>query len=218
MQYFVYIGRHNKTIELFSKLSTGVFYAAPNCYKATKVLDKIREKYDAALFIEQVELSKDIADIRSIRKMYPGLYMVLVIEYLKAGVNNTIKYETNSEVLKDLSTFLTRRKEQKIEALQLQTQNLKAFRLPSWKRIFDIFFSGIALLFLSPLLIATAIAIRLESKGPIIYKSKRVGSNYQIFDFLKFRSTNTNRKKKRKKIYGEKNPVSLKKQTKKKFS
>ena len=127
MQYFVYIGRHNKTIELFSKLSTGVFYAAPNCYKATKVLDKIREKYDAALFIEQVELSKDIADIRSIRKMYPGLYMVLVIdsitkeeatEYLKAGVNNTIKYETNSEVLKDLSTFLIRRKEQKIEALQ----------------------------------------------------------------------------------------------------
>ncbi|MCS2307286.1 hypothetical protein NXX42_12230 [Bacteroides thetaiotaomicron] len=86
------------------------------------MLDKIREKYDAALFIEQVELSKDIADIRSIRKMYPGLYMVLVIdsitkeeatEYLKAGVNNTIKYETNSEVLKDLSTFLTRRKEQK---------------------------------------------------------------------------------------------------------
>ena len=197
MQYFVYIDKHNKTIELFSKLSIGVFYAAPNCYKATKVLDTIREKYDAALFIEQVELSKDIADIRSIRKMYPGLYMVLVIdsitkeeatEYLKAGVNNTIKYETNSEVLKDLSTFLIRRKEQKIEALQLKTQNLNAFRLPSWKRIFDIFFSGIALLFLSPLLIATSIAIRLESKGPIIYKSKRVGSNYQIFDFLKFRS------------------------------
>ena len=53
MQYFVYIGRHNKTIELFSKLSTGVFYAAPNCYKATKVLDKIREKYDAALLLSR---------------------------------------------------------------------------------------------------------------------------------------------------------------------
>lgn len=48
-----------------------------------------------------------------------------------------------------------------------------------------------ALLFLSPLLIFTAIAIRLESKGPIIYKSKRVGSNYRIFDFLKFRSMYT---------------------------
>jgi len=200
MQYFVYIGKHNKTIELFSKLSIGVFYAAPDCYKATKVLDKIREKYDAVLFIEQIELSKDIADIRSLRKKYPGLYMVLITdsitkeeatEYLKAGVNNTIKYETNSQVLKDLSTFLTRRKEQKIEALQLKTQNLNAFCLPTWKRIFDIIFSGMALLFLSPLLIATAIAIRMESKGPIIYKSKRVGSNYLIFDFLKFRSMYT---------------------------
>ena len=99
------------------------------------MLDKIREKYDAALFIEQVELSKDIADIRSIRKMYPGLYMVLVIdsitkeeatEYLKAGVNNTIKYETNSEVLKDLSTFLTRRKEQKIRSTATPNTEFKS--------------------------------------------------------------------------------------------
>lgn len=42
-----------------------------------------------------------------------------------------------------------------------------------------------------PSLIFTALAIRLESKGAVIYKSKRVGSNYQIFDFLKFRSMYT---------------------------
>ena len=48
-----------------------------------------------------------------------------------------------------------------------------------------------ALICLSPLLILTAITIRVESKGPIIYKSKRVGSNYLIFDFLKFRSMYT---------------------------
>lgn len=200
MQYFVYIGKDSKTIELFSKLSIGIFYAVSNCNKAIKVLDKIREKYDAALFFEQVNLSKDIADIRSMRKKYPGLYMVLVIdslskeeasEYLKAGINNTIKYETNQEALTDLSTFLKRRKEQRIEALQLKAQNINAFRLPMWKRVFDIFFSGMAILCLSPLLLLTALAIRIESKGPIIYKSKRVGSNYQIFDFLKFRSMYT---------------------------
>ncbi|WP_448777949.1 sugar transferase [Bacteroides congonensis] len=200
MQYFVYIGKDSKTIELFSKLSIGVFYAASNCNKAIKVLDKIREKYDAALFFEQVNLSKDIADIRYMRKKYPGLYMVLVIdslskeeasEYLKAGINNTIKYETTHEALTDLSTFLRRRKEQKIKALQLKAQNINAFKLPLWKRAFDIFFSGMAILCLSPLLIFTALAIRIESKGPIIYKSKRVGSNYQIFDFLKFRSMYT---------------------------
>ena len=38
------------------------------------------------------------------------------------------------------------------------------------------------------LLIAVAVAVRLDSPGPVIYKSKRVGSNYRIFDFLKFRS------------------------------
>ena len=201
MQYFIYIGRDRKTIELFSKLSIGVFYAAPNCAKAIKVLDNIREKYDIALFFEQVSLEKDIADVSYMRKKYPGLYMVLVMdsitkeeasEYLKAGINNTIKYEANyQEAFKDLSTFLIRRKEQKIKALQLKAQNLNAFHLPLWKRVFDIFFSGMAILCLSPLLIFTAIAIRLESKGPIIYKSKRVGSNYLIFDFLKFRSMYT---------------------------
>ena len=200
MQYFIYIGKDSKTIELFSKLSIGVFYAISNCNKAIKVLDKIREKYDTALFFEQVSLSKDIADIRYMRQKYPGLYMVLVIdslskeeaaEYLKAGINNTVKYETTHEALTDLSTFLKRRKEQKIKALQLKAQNINAFKLPLWKRVFDIFFSGMAILCLSPLLILTALAIRIESKGPIIYKSKRVGSNYQIFDFLKFRSMYT---------------------------
>lgn len=141
-----------------------------------------------------------IGNIHYMRKKYPGLYMVLVIdslskeeapEYLKAGINNTIKYETNPESLQALSTFLKHRKDQKIQALQLKTQNLNAFRLPLWKRAFDIVFSGMALLCLSPLLILTALAIRLESKGPIIYKSKRVGSNYLIFDFLKFRSMYT---------------------------
>ena len=57
-----------------------------------------------------------------------------------------------------------------------------------WKRLFDIIFASIAIIILSPLLIVVAIAIRIESKGKIIYKSKRVGSNYKIFDFLKFRS------------------------------
>ena len=82
MQYFVYIGKDSKTINLFSKLSIGVFYAASNCNQAIKVLDKIREKYDTALFFEQINLSQDIVNIHYMRKKYPGLYMVLVIDSL----------------------------------------------------------------------------------------------------------------------------------------
>ena len=70
-------------------------------------------------------------------------------------------------------------------------KEIKHFVLPLWKRIFDIVFSSISLVILSPIFVLIAIAIRLESKGAIIYKSKRVGTNYTIFNFLKFRSMYT---------------------------
>ena len=114
------------------------------------------------------------------------------LQYLKAGINNTIPFESPQDAIDSLISFQKRRKQQKIKDLQKRGENIQTFRLPLWKRYFDILFSGTALLGLSPLLIITAIAIRLESKGAIIYKSKRVGSNYEIFDFLKFRSMYTN--------------------------
>lgn len=56
------------------------------------------------------------------------------------------------------------------------------------KRSFDIFISGGLLLLTSPLLLVVAVAIRLESKGPIFYAAKRVGQYYKTFRFWKFRS------------------------------
>ena len=67
-------------------------------------------------------------------------------------------------------------------------RNLLQFKIPVWKRLFDIFVSSLAILVTSPIMIITAIAIKLESPGPALFKSKRVGTSYQIFDFLKFRS------------------------------
>lgn len=63
-----------------------------------------------------------------------------------------------------------------------------AYRLPLMKRIFDIFFSGLALLMLSPLFLIIALLIRLESRGAVFYYSLRVGSGYRVFKFYKFRS------------------------------
>lgn len=62
------------------------------------------------------------------------------------------------------------------------------YRMPVLKRLFDILVSFFAILFLSPLFIVVAIAIKIESKGPVVYKSKRVGTGYRVFDFYKFRS------------------------------
>ena len=59
------------------------------------------------------------------------------------------------------------------------------------KRTFDMLAALIALILLSPILIIVALIIKIESKGPIFYKSKRVGQHYKVFDFYKFRSMRT---------------------------
>jgi lipopolysaccharide/colanic/teichoic acid biosynthesis glycosyltransferase len=62
------------------------------------------------------------------------------------------------------------------------------YKTPFLKRSFDIIMSGGALLALSPVLLATMVAIRMESKGKVFYSSKRVGANFHEFGFYKFRS------------------------------
>ena len=201
MLHLVYIGRYERTIEHFSKQVKESFYHVLTYAKATKIIDKIREKYDIIILFEQTDIQKDILDIEYLRKKYLGIYMVLVmdsltkeesLQYLKAEINNTIPFEAPQEAIESLINFQKRRKQQKIKDIQKKGENIQTFKLPVWKRCFDIVSSGFALIILSPLLIITAIAIRMESKGAVIYKSKRVGSNYQIFDFLKFRSMYTN--------------------------
>ena len=57
-----------------------------------------------------------------------------------------------------------------------------------FKWIFDKTVAISALLLLSPVMIATAIAIRLESKGPVLFKQKRHGFNNELIEIYKFRS------------------------------
>lgn len=56
------------------------------------------------------------------------------------------------------------------------------------KRIFDIIFSLIGIIVFSPFMLIIAIAIKLDDKGPILFKQKRCTENGQVFEILKFRS------------------------------
>lgn len=57
-----------------------------------------------------------------------------------------------------------------------------------FKRAFDIVASATGIIISSPVLILASVAIRLESKGPVIYRSRRVGENYKLFNIYKFRT------------------------------
>lgn len=59
------------------------------------------------------------------------------------------------------------------------------------KHVFDMIFGVIGVIVLSPLMLATAVAIKLESRGPILFKQKRHGFNNEIIEVWKFRSMYT---------------------------
>lgn len=56
------------------------------------------------------------------------------------------------------------------------------------KRIIDVCFSLFSIIVFSPLLLLISILIKLDSKGPIIFKQKRVGMNCKCFQMYKFRT------------------------------
>lgn len=70
----------------------------------------------------------------------------------------------------------------------LRKKNLSLF----WKRVFDIFVSALMLIVLSPLFLILAIAIKIDSKGPVFYRQERVTQYGKHFKIHKFRTMVSN--------------------------
>ena len=64
----------------------------------------------------------------------------------------------------------------------------KIFKYRNTKYLFDILFSLIFLIILSPIFIFIAIFVKFSSRGPIFYAHKRIGKNKKFFNCLKFRT------------------------------
>ncbi|MBA3828343.1 MAG: sugar transferase [Taibaiella sp.] len=151
------------------------------------------------VLIEIDEQGLAFALVETIQKnmMLKGLLIVLLtprdnpewlIKAKKLRVHDFYKAPYNIDHISERLVFLVKFKLIRPSLDKLSDQTVISFKVPSVKRAFDVIFSGVLLLLLSPLFLIVAILIRLESKGPIIYKSKRVGTGYKIFDFYKFRS------------------------------
>lgn len=60
--------------------------------------------------------------------------------------------------------------------------------IPRWKRALDILGATVLIVLTVPIMLLVALLIKIESRGPVFYISKRVGQGYRIFNFYKFRS------------------------------
>ena len=192
----VYLGKNPNTRDKL-KYVPGQIVRMTSTYKDAAKLCVPRVKNEHFIvFFERGVISEDITSITYLKKKCPGLYIILLtdllsdeerITYQKCGINDTLNKDSSVTEINKKIQFITSRENILFDD-KASGKNILHFKIPIWKRTFDIIFSLIALIILSPVFIITAIAIKLESNGPVLFKSKRVGTNYTVFDFLKFRS------------------------------
>ncbi|MRX66307.1 sugar transferase [Maribacter sp. RZ05] len=110
-------------------------------------------------------------------------------EALALGIDDLYARPLQLERLKGRIIFLNELKSNlKRNRILTSKEEVKPYKTKFLKRVFDIAVAGTALICAAPLLLIFIIAIRLESKGKVYYISKRVGTGYKIFNFLKLRS------------------------------
>ena len=182
----------------FVQLAGGHLRVVPNMPSAIRTLDASGDPRPIILF-ERRTRKIDLQNIRLLRSQYPQSAIILLTgtldaterkAYLEAGTNSALRPDTDAATFDRTIRFITEYAF-RYKPVHTAQPRLTGFRMPLWKRTFDVLASAGAIVLLSPVLLATAVAVRLDSPGPVIYRSKRVGSNYRVFDFLKFRSMRT---------------------------
>jgi len=126
--------------------------------------------------------------------------VVLALEERRNALplNDLLKIKTTGVEVYDFSSFL----ERETGRVDLDSLNPSWLifsdgfsagrRLSSWgKRIFDVTVSLLLLLIALPVILVTAIAVKLESRGPAFYRQRRVGLYGEAFDVIKLRSMRT---------------------------
>lgn len=191
-----YLGTNRECYSRFSSLSDDKIQF---CSTVKELFDFVKENIpeeSVLIFFEKNDIEIDIPLLKEIREKISLSYIILVADhipkdqfrrYMQNGVRDTACSNVTKERIKNGIQFIERN--HKFLCCSYKEQlPLGNYKIPFWKRLFDVIFSLFALIVLSPFLIIVSIFIRIESPGPIIYRSKRVGSNYKEFDFFKFRS------------------------------
>ncbi len=201
---FFYIGKKISNLDTLIKVFESG-YAAENATKAISMLSRLLRSHTLpgciiaedtlsqeciAQLTTLLQSSKELAAIpffvdASEEKNYTKFHETAIVDDL-ISINNLPKQQLVRKVL-----FWKKIKDRALATPFSQThakQRNRTTFTAAVKRTLDIIISVILLIATSPLFLLIALALKLESKGPAIYVSKRVGRGYKIFTFYKFRT------------------------------
>jgi lipopolysaccharide/colanic/teichoic acid biosynthesis glycosyltransferase len=209
---FLYIGRDNDLLQLLSNTftegsSVATFKEAQQALYKDQFLDNPVDVIFIDLHLDNKEFGKICRSIQQ-RKLAIEIPIIYNQERLTSKkinitrqlhlieesgvVDDVVDLKRNVQVLADKITFLKQVK-RRTTHISVFRQILKKCRIPaqmpiSGKRVFDIVLSLLGILFLAPVFLLIALAIKLESRGPVFYISMRAGKGFKMFKFYKFRS------------------------------
>lgn len=220
----VYLGNNLQTVERLKYLPGRQVKFTKSYMEAAEMCKPHTDSDHFIVFVEKSVQTEDVTAITYLRQTNRDIYIILLTThfssaerrvYQQCGINDTLDVNSSVTVLDKKLQFICDRENILFDS-KVSKKRILRFEIPVWKRTFDVVFSLLALIALSPIMLLTVLAIKIESPGPALFKSKRVGTNYRIFDFLKFRSMYTNAEKRLKELSKSENQYATEKEEKQK--
>lgn len=140
--------------------------------------------------------TRDLDGIVKLAKIYKSVKFIIIAEVLtdrdrqrllKENITISISPNISLREFRRWCVIMLRYYES-IYSKEESFQVVGLFKLPVWKRTFDIVFSLLAIIFLFLPMLLVYIIILFTCRANPIYASSRIGTNYAVFNFLKFRS------------------------------
>lgn len=169
-------------------------------HQAASLVLKMSQRVDKYMICESISINEDTEKIRELILRYEGVIICdipaeLRNDYVKFCYENSIR----AYIAPKISDIIIRGADdiRLFDTPLLLSRNYGLdFEQRLLKRIFDIVFSLVLIALLSPVMLISAIAVKLYDGGPVLYKQKRLTIDEKEFYIYKFRSMITNAEKK----------------------
>lgn len=197
--YSKYILRIDSGVPESDYVQENIYFSTLSLQEAVKKLELDTSSPDAILINPECATG-DITKLREVsqkkaiplilytpkydKSVKPLAFRIAADDYHYGGISPAFFHRL--EFIKKVKAYKSERGNKPYAARH--SEPIPHIELWSMKRAFDVIISATALLFLLPVGAFIALIIKLESRGPVFYISKRAGTGYRIFNFYKFRT------------------------------